>query len=78
MNDITFNPPPVTTFRVGNHALIDGERWMKKPAPIPNEQLNEICRLIQEQEGFHNVPVWCLFYMARKIEELHNIGEYNE
>lgn len=55
----------VTPFRVGNWALIDGEKWMKAPRPLSDEALCEIL-LKKEWKG--------LFDLSRAIEKAHGIG----
>ena len=55
----------VTPYRVGNWALIEGEKWMKVPKPLSDEAICEIL-LKKEWKGFVE--------LVRQIERLHGIG----
>ena len=55
----------VTPYRVGNWALIEGEKWMKVPKPLSDETICEIL-LKKEWKGFVE--------LVRQVEILHGIG----
>ena len=55
----------VTPYRVGNWALIDGEKWMKAPRPLSDEILYPIAEERINDEGIAG------FYDGFRYAEKH-------